>query len=128
MGEYNTKEWIQKSKEDLQAAKVLVEKKLLPWIVCFHCQQAIEKYLKALQIIYLKDYQKSHDLLKIFQTLEQFISNQDIKENLSSISDFYIASRYPSLQDESITNETAKEVFKKTKDIIQILQKYLSKV
>ncbi len=127
MGEYDVKSWIQKSTEDLTVSKILIDKKILPWIVCFHCQQAIEKYLKALQIVYLKDYQKIHNLVKIFQTLEKVTDIQDIKADLFLISDIYKASRYPSLKGEAMTNETAKEIFQLTKKIIKILQKYLPK-
>ena len=40
--------WLKKATLDLQAAQKLVEFHSLNTIVCFHAQQACEKYLKAL--------------------------------------------------------------------------------
>jgi hypothetical protein len=47
-GTTEVKEWLQKAKQDLLAAKVLLEH--VPPVLepaCFHCQQAVEKILKA---------------------------------------------------------------------------------
>lgn len=43
-------EWLQMAKKDLQSAKILFEHDGDYGIVCFHCQQAIEKYLKGFLI------------------------------------------------------------------------------
>ena len=69
--------WIQIAQDDLKNVEVLLQQRLLPWIICFHCQQATEKYLKALQVVYLKNYQKEHDLVKIAKTLSDWIKIED---------------------------------------------------
>jgi HEPN domain-containing protein len=44
-----TAQWIRKAEEDLKAAKALrTTKPVLNSVICFHCQQATEKYLKAM--------------------------------------------------------------------------------
>ena len=44
-----TREWVRKTEDDFRAAEILVaEKEALHDQVCFHCQQAAEKYFKAL--------------------------------------------------------------------------------
>jgi HEPN domain-containing protein len=44
-----TTEWVEKAETDFLAAKALAREVLpLHEPVCFHCQQAAEKYLKAL--------------------------------------------------------------------------------
>ena len=41
--------WVRKAEEDVQATRELAARQPpLRDIVCFHCQQAVEKYLKAL--------------------------------------------------------------------------------
>ncbi|MCX6233477.1 MAG: HEPN domain-containing protein [Bacteroidetes bacterium] len=43
------KQWIEKAKEDkLVIERMTVPEILAPAAVCFHCQQMVEKYLKAL--------------------------------------------------------------------------------
>src|SRR6058998_950113 len=44
-----TKEWIEKAEDDYQAAEFLAgSDKSFHGVVCVHCQQCAEKYLKAL--------------------------------------------------------------------------------
>jgi HEPN domain-containing protein len=42
--------WVRKAEHDLEAAKrILGREEACPYdTACFHCQQAVEKYLKAL--------------------------------------------------------------------------------
>lgn len=59
-----TRDWIQKAEADYLAAIDLARrrKQPLPDTVCFHCQQAAEKYLKAcLEEVAVK-FPKTHDL------------------------------------------------------------------
>ena len=55
------KEWLEKAEEDFEAAKTIMKRRRrpLPSIVCFHCQQAAEKYLKAL-LIFMKLHFPKH--------------------------------------------------------------------
>ena len=39
--------WIKKADADLRVAKELLDLNEEPWVITFHAQQAIEKYLKA---------------------------------------------------------------------------------
>src|SRR5262249_768101 len=44
-----TREWVSKAEDDYRGARSLARKKPpLHDLVCFHCQQCVEKYLKAL--------------------------------------------------------------------------------
>jgi HEPN domain-containing protein len=40
-------EWIKKAQNDLESAKILYREKGPTDSLCFHCQQAVEKHLKA---------------------------------------------------------------------------------
>jgi HEPN domain-containing protein len=48
MSEAYLQEWIRKAEEDYTAATVLARRRKhpTPSVVCFHCQQCAEKYLK----------------------------------------------------------------------------------
>lgn len=50
--------WLKKAEDDLAAATALFEKKAPFWVACFHCQQAVEKALKAAQIYFVNDFQE----------------------------------------------------------------------
>jgi len=43
-------EWIKKAEKDMKTIQIMKEYDDVTEIVCFHCQQAVEKYLKALLI------------------------------------------------------------------------------
>jgi HEPN domain-containing protein len=64
MNNENVMEWLQLADEDLYSAKLLNEANRKPYeIICYHCAQAAEKYLKgylAFQDIIPK---KTHDLI-----------------------------------------------------------------
>ena len=59
--------WVQKAEHDLAAVRVLATAgSEVPWdVVVFHCQQAAEKYLKALLVANDHDVPKIHDLERL---------------------------------------------------------------
>ena len=58
-----TREWVGKGEHDYLAAGELHGSRIrLPDQVCFHCQQAAEKYLKALLEELNQPVPKTHDL------------------------------------------------------------------
>ena len=54
--------WVAKAEEDLLAATRLMRDEPLASVVCFHCQQAAEKYLKALLALHGRSAPKIHDV------------------------------------------------------------------
>ena len=59
--------WIQKADNDISAARHLAES-MYPApveIICFHCQQAAEKYLKAFLVYNDQEPPKTHDLIEL---------------------------------------------------------------
>jgi HEPN domain-containing protein len=79
-------EWIQLADEDLYSARILNDAPRKPFeIICYHCAQAIEKYLKAFLIYNDKIPEKTHNL--------RFLNDLciDIDEeirNITSLCDF----------------------------------------
>jgi HEPN domain-containing protein len=59
-----TSEWVLKAEEDFIAATQLArhDKPPVPNVVCFHCQQCVEKYLKARLQEADTTFPKTHDL------------------------------------------------------------------
>lgn len=57
------KGWLLKADHDLEMAVLALEHKPgLVDAICFHCQQAVEKHLKALLVSWDIEFEKSHSL------------------------------------------------------------------
>ena len=87
--------WIVKAEHDFISAKTIF--KYEPMIldnVCFHCQQSVEKYLKAFLIYKKQEIEKTHSvdyLLKKCAKLDKDFEKLDM-ENLE---DYAVKGRYP---------------------------------
>lgn len=89
-----TKEWLSAAEDDLLSAKKLVDEIQLTNIVAFHCQQCIEKGLKALIEERLGTSVKSHDLIRLTDTANLYLTDDDLLL-LATLNEVYIDARYP---------------------------------
>ena len=89
------KQWLVKANEDLLVVDKLTEFEIIATSsVCFHCQQAVEKFLKAFLISNGIEIKKSHNieyLLSECEDIDPDFSTIDPKE----LSDFGVDARYP---------------------------------
>ncbi len=89
------KQWLAKANEDLLVVEKLTEKDIIATAsICFHCQQAVEKFLKAFLISNDIDIKKTHNieyLLSECSDLDTEFSTVDPKE----LSEFGVDARYP---------------------------------
>lgn len=89
------RQWLEKADHDLIAAKVLLEYN--PMVLdnaCFHCQQAVEKHLKAFLIYKEQEISKTHNiqfLINLCHKLDADFTNIDVKD----IEVFAVRVRYP---------------------------------
>jgi len=55
--------WIQKAENDYTVARNEIQfPNPITDVICFHCQQAVEKYLKAFLIHHGVDFGRTHDV------------------------------------------------------------------
>jgi len=90
-------EWILKGQNDLETAEILLRENGPTDTLCFHCQQAVEKFLKAYAVFSGTRFEKIHDLWKLAKLAGK--TNKKILEfekELKSLNAYYIESRYPS--------------------------------
>lgn len=91
------KNWITKADNDLEIVKhelKLPESEWVTDVICFHCQQAAEKYLKALLIYMEKDVPKTHNIEYLQTLLKE--SHPEISElEVKDLSLFGVDVRYP---------------------------------
>ena len=123
-------DWILLADKDLYAAEILLKEEYpLTNIVAFHCQQVIEKYLKAFLIEKDVPLIKTHDLIKLNGMVNE-IKNIDIDEKkLIVINEVYSESRYPGdiglLPEGMPTFEKAKEFLEYAKEVKAIINNEL---
>ncbi|MCK4475732.1 MAG: HEPN domain-containing protein [Methanophagales archaeon] len=110
--------WIDKAEKDLRSAKhELSFPDVVTETVCFHCQQAAEKYLKAYLAFLGLSFTKTHEIGELITKCE----NKDreisvLKEEGDKLTDYAIEIRYPEEWFEP-TLEEAKEAFEIAKKI-----------
>ena len=89
--------WLKKAESDLKIVDhelKLPEDEVVKDLVCFHCQQAVEKYLKAFLIFHEVEFPRTHNiefLLEQSAKIDRDFSGIDIDE----LSDFGVNIRYP---------------------------------
>jgi HEPN domain-containing protein len=67
------RQWKEKAQNDWTAVEILLDSEQCPAeTVCFHCQQFVEKLLKALLTRYSIEAPKTHDLRRLIQLAEPF--------------------------------------------------------
>jgi len=90
------RDWLERGNDDLSAAKILLKENVSPNTVCFHAQQAAEKYLKGFLAHHRKHVRKVHDLdalLEVCIKVNPVINV--LKEEARFLNQFYVESRYP---------------------------------
>jgi HEPN domain-containing protein len=91
------KRWITKGDHDLGTAKItyLHIPEYLD-TVTFHCQQAVEKYLKAYLIFQSTTFRSSHDLIYLLDLITQKDSNfKNYYDTISELQGYAVEIRYP---------------------------------
>jgi HEPN domain-containing protein len=89
--------WVRKAEDDLVGARSLERgKPSLNDLVCFHCQQSAEKYLKALLQEYGSIPPRTHNLVDLLTLL--LVSDPSLsilRRALNSLSRYAVEFRYP---------------------------------
>ena len=104
------REWIYEGNNDLGLAKFVIDNDGPYYdLVCFHCQQAAEKYLKA-YIIYLRlYYKKIHNISYLLNVIKRRKEVPDILfKKAKFLEEYAIDSRYPDHWNDPTLEETKK--------------------
>jgi HEPN domain-containing protein len=125
------KNWLFRANEDIAVIDNLINAGTENYTstICFHSQQASEKFLKAFLVNHDVDFPRTHDL--DFLLLEcQKINTESFKNlNLKNLTEFGVSVRYPddfyipSVSEASEYHQIAKEI----KGIVEGLIKFGSK-
>ncbi len=102
-----TKRWLKRAETDLRVSKKLLGEE--PWVITFHAQQAVEKYLKAFLIYNQIKFRKTHDILELLELcMEVDREFEKLMEfNLERFKEYATELKYPSYYEP--TEEEARE-------------------
>ncbi len=103
------REWLTKADEDLSFAETtLLEGNTFFAQICFHFQQAAEKYLKAFIIAAGMEFEKVHNLVYLLKTCRRIEpSLENLFEECELLNASYIDTRYPVHWPTNYTKERA---------------------
>lgn len=119
--------WILKAKDDFNFAKDTLKETNYYDHVCFLSQQAVEKYLKALIIIFqgeLKKEQKTHNLIYLAKILKKYDFDllSKYSKKLRMLAEAYIPARYPADRYVKFSKKDAEECFMITEELIDFIE------
>ena len=91
-----TQEWLEVAEDDLKTAQLLLAHRGPPRAICFHCQQAVEKFLKA----FLQEQGVApphvHFLPQLLAEGEEYESSLNtLQQAIQQLNVYYIPLRYP---------------------------------
>lgn len=91
------RQWIEKADNDLKNAEYTLRMiDDCPFdTVCFHAQQCIEKYLKALLCFGGIEFPKTHDLTELCALLPHELALTEFSADLAEVSPYAVEARYP---------------------------------
>lgn len=118
-------DWIKIAEEDLQAAKFLKKMEPTPLeIICFHCQQSAEKYLKAFLVKNNIVIKKTHDLeILLKKCIEVNDDLINLKKSAIRLTDYAVKLRYPYRFD--INNKIMEIAIKDAENIKKTIKKLI---
>ncbi len=115
-------EWFDKGNRDIETAELLDAHNHYPSIICFHVQQAIEKYLKGYLHAKGVTPRKTHDLVELISSCAtlnvDFGRFTDLCDKLSG---YYLESRYPMPSLSEPTKQEVQEFIKIAKAIVTLV-------
>ncbi len=122
-------QWVSKAEEDLTVAEYLLTMgERCPFAtVCFHAQQLVEKYLKALLASHSVPFPKTHDLAELASALPKSQALPVDSAELGLLKRYAVESRYPG-DWEPITRQESDEAVRIAKRVRETIRARLSEL
>jgi len=101
-----TKRWLEKAEHDRRSAKALLDQTPpITDVAAYHCQQAVEKLLKAYLVSCGVEPDKTHDL-RVLATIcaEHDAAFEFLRDTVAPLTAFAVRFRYPGPADPPIDN------------------------
>ena len=130
MADYDeAKVWINLAERDYTVASHL-HTTLIPQpieIICFHCQQVLEKAYKAVLAYYEADIPRTHDIIALNKLCKEHTDKVQMDVVVAeAMTNFAVVTRY--VEDRrDYTEDTAKFALKQADQALKIVKKFLTK-
>lgn len=125
------KQWMLKAENDLLNVSNNLHADQTPWdTVCFHCQQAVEKYIKAVLIVHEQEIPRTHDLEHLCNLVQSWTPEvEEHRNELRWLTAYAIISRYPvEIEDVPPNEKEGNRAYQLAKSIRALCQDYIKKV
>lgn len=120
-------EWFKLGDSDFRFAKTGFEANDFFHIICFQCQQAVEKYLKGYLTYHGQRFPKIHHLPRLVRLCWKIDPSFNALIDRAKLLDaFYIETRYSGAAFETFTKKEAEEALKTADEIIRVIQTKLT--
>ena len=123
----DAKKWMNIAERDYAVAMTLNEahRPLPVEVICFHCQQSVEKSLKAILAYYNADIPKTHDIRLLNGLCQNYTSAALIDgKDAEKVSDFAVETRYVH-DDQDYTQTTAEFALKQAEQTLEKVKQVL---
>lgn len=93
------KQWFRKADNDLKSIENNLKSEDPPTdVICFHAQQAIEKYIKGALVYSEKHITKTHDLVTLLTSISEIIPELgSLEDKFHEITRYGVEVRYPDI-------------------------------
>ena len=124
----HTLEWIEKAEEDFRVAEWIIKAPAAsPAATAFHCQQCIEKWMKAILVEKEREVPKTHDLILLANLLTPVVSfGESTREILRTMTMYAVEHRYPGLmaspEDAAEAMESCRELRRRLRTILGLAE------
>lgn len=90
-------EWFDIAEKDIASAQYLQNMRPIPIeIICYHCQQSVEKYLKGFLALSEHEIIRTHDLTVLNKLCMKYDADfSDIQDECLRLTDYSVNIRYP---------------------------------
>ena len=92
------RKWLQKAQRDLELSHLAEERETIAELACFHCQQAVEKALKAFLEFKGVRPPKTHSLAELLDEAERLDARYGELPDVEWLTQFAVTVRYPDVE------------------------------
>ena len=123
------RQWLQKGGDDLRSAEYLstMNHPTPDEIICFHCQQSAEKYLKGFLFLHDIEPPKTHDLNELLDMCLQInLTFSELSAKMHILKTYAVFPRYPN--ELGITGEDMKTAIQYAKYVQEFILKIIDEM
>ncbi|HUW33563.1 MAG TPA: HEPN domain-containing protein [Planctomycetota bacterium] len=123
-----TREWVEKAEEHLLTAvhSFALGKRCPADMVCFHAQQCVETYLKALLSLRAIEFPKTHNIMVLLQLAPSGVAVSITMDERRRFNSYAVTTRYPGSY-KPITLTEAREAVKTARRVRREVRRFLPK-